>query len=541
MSMETKGSADRTVKTSRRIPAVPLLIFLVGVVGIAIGGWLLFDRAKREVEQEAQRNLAAIEDIKIGQIAHWRRERLGDAEVISRSPLNGLRILPFLERASPADKGEDIKEWMESFRSGYSYKDLVLFDRQGKARLWVGTTEQEICATDRVNVAVVIQSGKPMLSDFHRSETTGHVHLDLCAPLLGKKNAAGTPDCVGVMLLEIDPDVFLYPLIQTWPTPSATAETLLVRCEGNEVVFLNELRHKTNTALNMRAPLAKLNLPAAMAARGKEGMFYGVDYRSVPVLAALRRVPDSTWAMVSKVDQAEVVAPFHTRAVLIVSLAAGAVVVLGLALLFWRKGREADVYRRALELERRREEVERECRTILQTSVDGFWITDTREGRFLDVNDAYCRMVGYTRDELLRMRIPDVEAKEKPEETARHIRAVVEKGYERFETRHRCKDGRIIEVEISAQCSDVRGGAFVVFVKDITERRQAEAIAQSRRKMLEEISGGGGVERASGRASKAHRRHFPRPSVFDSAIGCRGPAFAHGRGTRAAGVLQRGD
>ena len=116
---------------------------------------------------------------------------------------------------------------------------------------------------------------------------------------------------------------------------------------------------------------------------------------------------------------------------------------------------------------------EGQYRVIVQTSLDGFWIHDL-EGRFVDVNDAYCQMVGYSREELLRMRIPDVEALEEPEETARHIRKVVEKGYDRFETRQRRKDGEIVDLEVSTTYSDLRGGQLFVFLRDITERKRAE-------------------------------------------------------------------
>jgi len=65
-------------------------------------------------------------------------------------------------------------------------------------------------------------------------------------------------------------------------------------------------------------------------------------------------------------------------------------------------------------------------RTILQTTVDGFWITDT-EGRFLDVNDAYGHLTGYSHEELLSMRIHDVEALETQDETPQHIRRIIER------------------------------------------------------------------------------------------------------------------
>jgi len=131
-----------------------------------------------------------------------------------------------------------------------------------------------------------------------------------------------------------------------------------------------------------------------------------------------------------------------------------------------------------------RRQAQQEYQLILKTALDGFWILDS-EGRFLDVNDAYCHLIGYTRDELLKMRIPDIEAKEGPEETARHIRKIIEQGYDRFETRHRHKNGTVIDVEISAQFTDFRGGVFVVFVRDITVHRRAQEQLRQAKELAE--------------------------------------------------------
>ena len=102
---------------------------------------------------------------------------------------------------------------------------------------------------------------------------------------------------------------------------------------------------------------------------------------------------------------------------------------------------------------------------------------DTR-GRFLEVNEAYCLMSGYARDELLRMRIADVEAALTPEEIEPRIREIIERGEDRFETRHRAKDGRIIDIEVSVKYLPREHGRFFAFVRDITERKRTEAALQ---------------------------------------------------------------
>jgi PAS domain S-box-containing protein len=119
-----------------------------------------------------------------------------------------------------------------------------------------------------------------------------------------------------------------------------------------------------------------------------------------------------------------------------------------------------------------RESAERH-RTILQTSMDGYWLVD-HAGLLLEVNEAYCRMSGYRAAELLTMRIADLEAAESAAETAAHLRKVVETGHDRFESRHRRKNGSVFDVEISTQYH--AGSAtdhMAVFVRDLTEAKRA--------------------------------------------------------------------
>jgi PAS domain S-box-containing protein len=120
-----------------------------------------------------------------------------------------------------------------------------------------------------------------------------------------------------------------------------------------------------------------------------------------------------------------------------------------------------------------RKVAEEKHQAILQTALDGFWICDLN-GKFLEVNDSYCTMTGYTREELLKMSIMDIEAIENPEATSQRIEKIIEQGGDRFETRHRCKDGRILNIEISVTYHNIGEGQLTVFVHDITERKKVE-------------------------------------------------------------------
>ena len=131
--------------------------------------------------------------------------------------------------------------------------------------------------------------------------------------------------------------------------------------------------------------------------------------------------------------------------------------------------------KRLREIENRKqiEKSENRYRSILKASLDGYWLTDTK-GKLLEVNDAYCHMSGYSEKELLSMYISDLEIVETPELIAEHMKKVALKGLDRFESKHRCKDGTVFDVEVSLQFRPEEGGQCVCFLRDITDQKQAD-------------------------------------------------------------------
>jgi len=139
---------------------------------------------------------------------------------------------------------------------------------------------------------------------------------------------------------------------------------------------------------------------------------------------------------------------------------------------------------RSIESGKKMRESEERHRSVFQTAMDGFWLAD-RDGHLLEVNEAYCRMSGYTAEELLTMSISDLDAVESPAETAARIRQLIEKGQLRFESRQRRKDGRIYDVQVSASFS-TRQQLIIASLHDITERKKEE---EFRNKLTDQVPG----------------------------------------------------
>ena len=116
---------------------------------------------------------------------------------------------------------------------------------------------------------------------------------------------------------------------------------------------------------------------------------------------------------------------------------------------------------------------EENFRTILNSALEGFYLLNM-EGQILDANDSYCSMIGYSHDELLNMKIKDIEVVDSEEVIKKRIQRISEKGSDRFETKHKRKDGSFIFIEANIRYVKDEQGKLSVFMRDITERKQAE-------------------------------------------------------------------
>ncbi|MFQ5658655.1 MAG: PAS domain S-box protein, partial [Candidatus Methylomirabilales bacterium] len=102
-----------------------------------------------------------------------------------------------------------------------------------------------------------------------------------------------------------------------------------------------------------------------------------------------------------------------------------------------------------------------------------FWLDS--QARFFYVNDAACRSLGYSREELLSMTVHDIDPCFPSENWADHWREIRQRRSYTFESCHRTKDGRTFPVEITVNYLEFGGkGYHCAFARDITERKRAE-------------------------------------------------------------------
>jgi signal transduction histidine kinase len=312
-------------------------LFLLLAVGIGVAGYSYLHNQLEHALQEKQHELAAIATLKARQIAEWRAERLAEAESILTTSFIVSHAQHWLAGGGRDDAGKQaLLAWMTAPRHARHYRCVFLFDAAGEMRLASNRDKLVPCEHTRTAVQEAMHTRQVKFLDFHLTGSAEKVHLSLFVPLLAGRGKE--KHVIGALAFEVDPAHFLYPLIQSRLTPSATAETLLVRREGDNVLYLNPLRHSQAPPMTLRHPLSETTLPAVRAALGMEGEFTGKDYRQTEVLAALRQIAGSPWFMVTKIDRSEVEAPLREHVMLIAAIC---LLLIGFTLfavvLLWRQ------------------------------------------------------------------------------------------------------------------------------------------------------------------------------------------------------------
>ena len=451
------------------------LIVSFGLTMLAVfscGVWFYHEQEKK-LRKDVEDALKSIAQLKVNQISQWRSERLAQAAFLMDSPNLGEVISRWMSDPQPDDE----RKILSLFRSVYEHyecNDVLLVDPYGKLCLDLRGQVRSLdkCVLDSLPSA--FRDRRPEITDLHAGYDDLPPHIDVIAPFFALNRGESKP--VGAVILQINAQQFLYPLIQLWPTPSLTAETLLVRRDGDAVLFLNELRHQTGSALKLAIPLSHKDVPAVMAALGKEGVVQGKDYRGVEVLAVLKAIPNSPWFMITKVDESEAFAAWRLDSILIVSLIVAMIASLAaITGVIWQRNTKSQ-YKALFKSEEGRRKTEERYRKLVEflPKMIGVHVKQ----KWVYMNPAGVKLLGARSEgELLGRELQEIISSEFRDIVRSRVEEVHKTGLSSPEIEEQFirLDGAKVYVSVSAVPIDYQGETgILVFAEDISARKKAE-------------------------------------------------------------------
>ena len=473
-------------------PLLFVVAFVLLAAAIVATGVYVYQNGQKDAWDKAAHELGVVADLKTAQLLKWRSERLADAELISRRLSIARFARQYLLHPDDRQVAGQLRELLGQYLGQHEYDQLRLLDPHGVTLLSAPDGRPPASMPVVRGVAEAVRSRQIVVVDFYRHEHDRRIYFTLVIPIL---DATSGRRAVGAIALRVEPEKYLFPFILRWPSSSVSAESLLVRRDGDDALILNELHFARDAALRLRIPLTRREVPAVQAVLGKSGIVEGRDYRGVTVLADVRLVPETPWFMVTRMDTAEVYAPARSHLWLIIPLMA-ALVAATAAILFviWRQQRYA-----FLQEQQRISEalhvVEERYRIVSRISSDFAYscIIKTASEVVIDwMTEAFFSLTGYSRDELnergcwLHYVHPDDFPRAIGQR--RQLVGIGAKSVEEF--RLVAKDGSLRWVrnamELCADAQATGGKRIIGAAQDITERKAAEAALQASEIFLRE-------------------------------------------------------
>jgi len=374
-----------------------ILMGLLVLVIIITGSMFYYNYQSSEITREKYEELEAIAELKIDQLVQWRNERISDIKVIAHSAIFIDLVNEWVNNKQNTVLKNSLLSRLELVKKSYKYNDVLIIGINGEILFSV---DMELKSIENSQIYIPqnivdksIKTREVEFSDLYICPLSHDIHLDLSIPIISRENKI-----IAVLLYRIEPQEYLYPLIQKWPMPSNSAETLIFEQEEDSVVFLNELRHTKNSAIKLKYSLTQKEIPAVQAVLGKRGITEGLDYRFVDVIAYISNIPQTPWYMISKVDKSEIFSElnFRVAAIIIFALLMMFATFGGLAFIY--SSRQKNTFKELFEQEKLLRDTEEKFKTILYSIGDAVITTD-KDGRVQQLNEVAEQLTGWMESE----------------------------------------------------------------------------------------------------------------------------------------------
>jgi PAS domain S-box-containing protein len=449
-----------------------LLAILVYIL-IIIAGYYFYQNVERSVRAEKYEELKTIAIFEIDQITQWQNESIADANVISQSVLFKRDFEKFLSNKNNLGLKKSILQRFQTYKEQYKYENVFISTVDGKLLISLDSSFINIDSLTTKNIKEAIIINKVFITDFYSLGKNKNIFLDIIAPL---KDENEIP--FALIIFRVNPSDYLYPVIRSLPIQDHSFESLIVRKDGDSILYLNELRYFNNSAMNLRIPLSNSDYPGVKAFSGFLGFNEGHDYRGVEIMYYIDKVPGTSWFLESKEDKSEIYSKLRYKAVFIVIFVFLLILLSGLGLVWIYNYRQRNIYKKLFLAEKKLSRSEDQFRFIIEKSTLGISITSI-DGKFLRVNPAFADMLGYTIEEMQKLKYSDITYPDDIAESVQGLQDVLTgvKSVFEIEKRYIHKDGSIVFGDVSVALQNDLSNKplyFMTSIINITNRRKAE-------------------------------------------------------------------
>lgn len=366
---------------------------------IVIGGVIYYNIQSDNIRKQKYDELRAIADLKVVQIENWFRERSSEVNLVARSPGLEESVKKCIRDTHNLVLKNEMLKKLSFYQNELDYDNIFLVSTNKKIILSVKPVKESFNPLTLEKLDEAYKKGKLVFTDLYISEKDSQIHYDIIAPVKKKNN-----EFQALLVFRRNPQKYLFPMINRWPTPSLTAETLIIRPEKDSVLFLSNLRFKKDTALKFKIAKSNTRIPSVQAALGNIGIFEGIDYRGKEVISESHRISSTNWVLITKIDKSEIFSDLNVRAIMISGFSLLLIIIAGVSIAYFYSSSQRkmyhQMYKKENELQRKIQESESRLRSTFDSMLEGCQVIG-HDYRYLYLNDEVVRQSHLTKEELL--------------------------------------------------------------------------------------------------------------------------------------------
>ena len=348
-----------------------------------------------DIEQRAGSLVETIAQTRAAELAAWLHHRTSETEFVLTSRLMADLYTKWHDRHDQASL-DSLQERLTSYRRANEYHSALILDEHAQV---ISRDQDQMNRTIgpelRDAAMQALATGKVQRTSIYRRDTSPLPNrMDFVIPLIG----SGTP-ARGLVVLRINPEDFIFPVIRSWPANNVSGHSALVRREGEELVVLGG-PHKTGQAMP-RIKLEKVQGLSQSARSTPPGpAVTAVDYRGIKVIGVARLIAGSDWTVVTKIDYAEIIAA-TLRDALWIALVGFISIIAAIAIASSRRTREALQFAAIRHHEQAKQlQTLQLLNAIADSSTDAIFAKD-RDGNYLLFNREACRVTGKLESQII--------------------------------------------------------------------------------------------------------------------------------------------
>lgn len=373
----------------------------------------------------------------------------------------------FVELLNGRTDINEVNRFLKDVKSIKHLEDIVIINPEGKILF-------SFSVPDAYYDTITIKQ--------YKDQTFSEILIDICRikksdivyffqfPFVEK--VGNSEKILGFIRFQFDALNSIIPRIEFFD-PGSSKEILLLKQEGNEIIYLSYLKKLPIKPLNLTQDVNEFNCFKFLSKDKDYCKFEGLDYAGTSVLAIVQKVPNTNWLLMTKQNKIEIISAFRIQSITITLLVIVSFLFVGLLFFFINYRYQAKQLIREVELEKSKQSLERELEMISTQVSDAVFILNDK-GQIIKTSKSVEKMYGYRFEEIMGKTIDVICLVDEMSQLQERFKIIETSENYIYESKHRKKDGSLIDVEVNARAFKINGDTYLIgSVRDISERKKA--------------------------------------------------------------------